>query len=497
MSAANDTVAVATIADERAAADPRGRCLADERTQLNNAAFAERVRVAAATLAAHGLGRGDVLAVMLPNRVELVVALFAAWRLGAAVTPLNPKLTRDEARHQLTDAGAEVAVVDDAGAETVRGIAATLVAADTLGTAQPAGALPSSALVPDDVALLIYTSGTTGRPKGVMLTHANVAAMTAMWKEWSATTAADRCLLVLPLFHVNALLSSAVGPLLAGASTAILSRFDPVAFWAAVEAERPTYVSLVPTIVATLAALPEEMRPDTSSLRYVVCGAAPASAALLTAFERRYGAPVVEGYGLSECTLATAINPIDGVRKPGTVGPALPGAELRVVAPDGRALGAGEEGEVEIRGPHVMQGYLRRREETAQAVRDGWLRSGDLGTLDADGYLTITGRIKDLIIRGGANISPKEVEDVLTAHPAVFAAALVGAPDERLGEVPVAFAVLRDGAVATEEELIAHCATALAPYKRPASVRFLSALPLNDVGKVVKAPLRELLAEAR
>jgi acyl-CoA synthetase (AMP-forming)/AMP-acid ligase II len=442
-------------------------------------------------LAAHGVGRGDVVAAMLPNRVELVVLLFATWRLGAALTPINPALTADEAAYQLRDSNAMLAIADGDCAERIRDSAPLLLGPEALDP-QP-GDGPAAQLVadPGELALLIYTSGTTGRPKGVMLGHDNVRAMAEIWVEWLAVTPADRCLLILPLFHVNGIMVSVVGPLSAGASVVIGPRFVADEFWEVVERERPTYFSAVPTIVSTLTTLPRAYRPDTSSLRFVGCGAAPASAELLRAFEARYGAPVIEGYGLSECTVAATINPVDGVRKPGTVGPPLPGIELAIVDEEGRAVADGSPGEVLISGPTVMRGYLGLEEETAKTLRGGWLHSGDVGYLDEDGYLVLSDRIKDLIIWGGENISAKEVEEALLAHPAVQHASAVGRPHERYGEEPVAFVALRPGAAADAAALLEHCRARLARFKVPRELWIEAELPVNAVGKLVKGPLRE------
>ena len=272
-----------------------------------------------------------------------------------------------------------------------------------------------------------------------MLDHANIDAMAEMGRQALQFGPADRCLLILPLFHVNGIVVSVLTPLLAGASVVIAGRFDPHTFFDLVERERPTYFSAVPTIYSMLAALPADVRPDTSSLRFGICGAAPASAELLTRFEARYGFPLVEGYGLSEGTCGSTINPVAGPRRAGTVGIAFPGQEIRIVDEDGTELAPGVDGEVVVRGPNVMRGYLGRPEDTARVIVDGWLHTGDVGHLDAEGYLTLVGRSKDMIIRGGENIYPKEIEDVLAGDPSVLEAAVIGVPDDKWGEVVVAY----------------------------------------------------------
>jgi acyl-CoA synthetase (AMP-forming)/AMP-acid ligase II len=466
-------------------------CIADAATSLSNGEFHAKVLVVAGLFAELGVKAGDVVAIMLPNRVEFVVAMFAAWRLGAAVTPINPNLTLQETRHQMTDSGARL-LLNTSGDRVLDHVPSSPVAA-LHGGAQY-GAQDAAPPVDDTsaLALLIYTSGTTGLPKGVMLDHANIEAMAEMSRDAMQITATDHCLLVLPLFHVNGIVASILTPLLAGSRVTIRARFDIETFFTDVEQLRPTYFSAVPTIYALLNALPLEVKPDTSSLRYGICGAAPASAELLATFEARYGFPLVEGYGLSEGTCASTINPLYGVRKAGTVGLPFPGQRVVVADAAGRHLPAGETGEVLVQGPNVMRGYLDKPEETAKAIVDGWLRTGDLGRFDADGYLSIVGRLKEMIIRGGENIYPKEIEDALTACPSVLEAAVIGVPHETLGEIVIAYVAYRAGQGGTLEELDQHCAARLTRYKRPAAIHVIGSLPKNAVGKIDKLKLRAL-----
>ncbi|HSV38291.1 MAG TPA: AMP-binding protein, partial [Nocardioidaceae bacterium] len=321
--------------------------------------------------------------------------------------------------------------------------------------------------------------------------HANLDAMTAMGRQALEVGPDDRCLLILPLFHVNGIVVSVLTPLLAGASLVIVERFNPNTFFETIERERPTFFSAVPTIYSMLAALPEGVRPDTSSVRFAVCGAAPASAELLTRFEGRFGFPLVEGYGLSEATCASTLNPVSGTRKTGTVGVPLPGQELRIVDPAGNEVAQGEDGEVVVRGANVMRGYLGRPDDTAAVIVDGWLRTGDVGHLDTDGYLTLVGRSKEMIIRGGENIYPKEIEDVLASDPSVLEAAVIGVPDETWGEIVVAFVQARPEATIDVKALKARCAQSLSGYKRPKAIHIRESLPKNAVGKLDKKSLRE------
>jgi Acyl-CoA synthetases (AMP-forming)/AMP-acid ligases II len=477
-------VHIAVLPQVRVHNDPSGPCLADDSVDLDNESFLDHVETASAILHAHGIGPGDVVATILPNRVELVVTLFAAWRLGAAVTPVNPGLTESEARHQIEDSAAKVVVGDDPASPLV-----TLDVA-ALADGAPDRTGPGAAPPDDALALLIYTSGTTGRPKGVMLDHANVAAMCQMIIDGIGLDSTDHSLLVLPLFHVNGIVVSVLSPLLAGGRATIAGRFRAAEFFPVVERVRPTYFSAVPAIYAMLVSLPDDVRPDTSSLRRVICGAAPMSATLIARFEGRFDVPIVEGYGLSEGTCASTLNPPAGPCKPGTVGLPLPGQRVALMNTDGELVTDGSAGEVVVRGPNVMRGYLGRPEETARTVVDGWLHTGDVGRFDADGYLVLVDRIKDLIIRGGENIYPKEIENALHAHPAVLEAAVVGAHDPVLGEVPVAYVALTPGSTATGTELIDHCRGSLARIKLPVAVTVIDELPRNPVGKIDKPKLR-------
>lgn len=287
----------ASLPDRRAELDPHGAAVSDGHRSLTNTQLLNRVRMAARQLQDHGIGPGDVVALQLTNRVEFVVLLFAAWRLGATVTPVNPSMTDVEVDRQLKDSGARLLVVEDGTAVMAHEVAVLAVGELYEGTTEPDQA---PLLDPATLALLIYTSGTTGVPKGVMLDHATIDAMVEMGRRALEVGPADRCLLILPLFHVNGIVVSVLLPLLVGASVVIAGRFDPRTFFDLVEQERPTFFSAVPTIYSMLATLPDDVRPDTSSLRFGVCGAAHASAELLTRFEARYGFPLVEGYGLSE-----------------------------------------------------------------------------------------------------------------------------------------------------------------------------------------------------
>lgn len=445
----------------------------------------------AGQLAAQGFGDGSVLAVMLPNRVELVVAILAAWRLGGIATPVNPAFTAAEAEFQINDCDAYLVINESADSPSA---GRPTINVDELVGPGP-GPQPVT-LTQDHVALLIYTSGSTGKPKGVMLDHANIDAMTTGFVEHLELTPQDHSLLILPLFHVNAIMLGTLSPFRVGAQTSIVGKFSVSRFFEQVEKLRPTYFSSVPSILSMLAALPDDVQPDTSSLRFAGCGAAPLSEELMTRAQERFGFVIVEGYGLTEATCGSTANPPRGPRKLGTVGPAMSGQRVEIISPTGEILPRGERGEVVISGPVVMRGYLNLPEVTAQTIVDGWLRTGDVGILDDDGYLRIVGRIKDMIIRGGENIYPKEIESVLTAVDGVLDAAVVGRPHEILGEVPVAYVQAYPGVALDVDSLAAYCRRNLAKVKVPEVITLLGELPKNPVGKPDKPALRRIAANA-
>lgn len=468
---------------------PDGPAVTDIHRELTTAQFADEVDRVAGGLAGMAVEAGDVVATMLPNRSELVVVLFAAWRLGAAVTPINPALTADEAGYQLSDAGAKLVVVDEKTAACVTASDVQQLSLDEL--AGMSGEAPGHEPSDEDTALLVYTSGTTGRPKGVILDHANVRAMIGMLVEHLGFDQRDRALVALPLFHVNGLVVSVLTPLAVGGSTVILEKFSKASFWDEVARWQPTFFSLVPAMYLMFNALSEEVKPDTSSLRFCVCGAAPVPAEALATFHERFGTPIIEAYGLSETTVGATINPLDGAQKPGSVGPPFPGCEIRIVGEEHEPMPTGERGEVIIRGPNVMRGYLNKPDETKETLRDGWLHTGDVGYLDEDGYLFLVDRTKDMIIRGGENVYPTEIENALANHPAVLEAAVIGRPDEVMGEEPIAFVAFEEGKEADPAELLAFAAERLARYKVPREIRVLDELPRNPVGKLDKPQLRK------
>lgn len=459
---------------------------------------------AAAHLQVRGISEGDVVGLMLPNSPALVAHLFGILRIGATVLPLNPGLTPRELALVLEDSRARAVITTVELAPTAESLRALSPALNEVIAINPVQPLMRSAAVapsriggvPDQTAFLIYTAGTTGRHKGVMLTHQNVLANTAQVAERTGLTPADRVLHAMPLFHANGLINNTVLPLQIGASIVLMPRVDLAEFWSVVASLRPTYFTAVPTVFARLMDA-WDGRADTSSLRFVRTGAAPMVAALQRQVEERLGVPVIVSYGLTEATCTCTMNPVGPERRVGSVGSALPREAVAVLDEGGHARGPGEVGEVVVAGPNIMIGYLNAPPATAEVLRDGWLHTGDLGYLDPDGFLFLTDRKKDLIIRGGENISPREVEEVLLTHPAVAEAAVVGTPDREWGEEVAAFLVPREGRVLDADQVRAFCRERLARYKVPRQVWMVPAIPLTGVGKVDKARLRSLAAPER
>lgn len=474
---------------ESPAARSANACVGDVDQMMSYAQIETLSAACAEQLDELGVGEGDVIAIMLRNSIAFVVGVLAAWRLGAAVTPVNPNFTETELGYQLEDSRAKLLITTP---ETMgEGTNPDVQVFDASSIRQELqGSSVFDKTLPGHAALIIYTSGSTGRPKGVLIDHSNLRAMTSQWASHVEMTNEDQALLVLPLFHANALLMSWLSPMSVGGSVILLEKFERESFIDAIERFRPSYFSAVPTILARLVELPENQKPDMSSIRFVLCGAAPVTKELLSLCAERFDLRIIEGYGLTEGTCASACIPLHGPHKIGTVGPAIIGQKIIITDEQGTPVPTGQRGEIRISGPTIMRGYLGKSEATADTIVDGWLRTGDIGILDEDGYLSIVDRIKDMIIRGGENLYPKEIEAFLATHPAVLEVAVVGAPHGYLGEVPVAYVVVHPGSGAAPEELLAHCAYGLMKIKVPSNLHILEALPRNPVGKIDKIELR-------
>jgi long-chain acyl-CoA synthetase len=465
----------------------------------------------AAGLRAAGLTPGRVVALQLPNIPQFLTAYFGALKAGLVVLPLNPLLMAPELEYHLTDSSAALLIgFEGMHAEAVKacettGVPLYLVSmgsgplpegARTVGELLPTAPLDEpggdvAACSPDDTAVLVYTSGTTGKPKGAELTHFQLYMNCTVAGGLFGARSDDVVLAVLPFFHVFGL-SSVINVFVRyGGCLSILPRFQPAAALDAIEADRCTVIGGVPTMLHALAQLDITGR-DLSALRVAVSGGASLPEDIMRTFEGKYGIEVLEGYGMTETASSCSFNR-PGDRKVLSIGKPLWGVRMRVADPSGRPLPPGREhvGEILIRGHNVMKGYLGRPEATAETLRDGWLRSGDLGYMDSDGFYFIVDRAKDLVIRGGFNVYPREIEEVLYAHPAVLEAAVIGKPDERLGEEVVAVLALRPGHEVSAQEIIGYTRERLAAYKYPREIRFMAELPKGPSGKILKAALRD------
>ncbi|MFF4399537.1 long-chain fatty acid--CoA ligase [Streptomyces sp. NPDC001480] len=460
----------------------------------------ERTARAAALLRAEGVRPGDRVALMLPNVPEFVVLYYGVLRAGAIVVPMNPLLKTRETEFHLRDSGAVLLFEwHQAPGEGAQGAAAAgvphLSVEPAAFAALLAGHEPLTEVTDtagDDVAVLLYTSGTTGRPKGAALTHAGLRHNTEVnTVHVQRMTPQDVVVGCLPLFHIFGQVCAMSVTVHSGASLTLVPRFDAGTVLEAIARDRATVFEGVPTMYAALLQHPGEA--DVSTLRTCVSGGASLPVEVLHGFERRFGCMVLEGFGMSETSPVVSFNHSDRPRKPGSVGTPIRDVEVRLLDDRGEEVAQGEIGELAVRGPNLMKGYWNLPEETAAAMPDGWLRSGDLARQDEDGYLYIVDRKKDMIIRGGYNVYPREIEEVLHEHPAVALAAVVGVPHERLGEEIAAAVVLRPTARATPGELQQFVKDRVAAYKYPRAVWLVDALPTGPSGKILK---REISAPA-
>jgi long-chain acyl-CoA synthetase len=499
-----------------------------------------------------GVQRGDRVSLMLPNVPQFPIAFFGALKAGAIVVATNPTYTQPELRHQLQDAGVTVVVTLDQLYPTLAAVRAEtpvrhvvlarvadylppllalgyqlrrrrearheprvdprviagdrtihqfkdLVARGTAGKrSMELFALPAPAQ-PDDLAVIQYTGGTTGLAKGAMLTHRNLAInamQTFAWSE-SPSNSHQTMLCVAPFFHSYGLTVGMNSTLLSSGTMVLLPRFVVKDVIRAIERYKPQQFPGVPTMYVAINHAMQKHKADLSSIKVCISGAAPLPAAVQSTFEQLTGGKLVEGYGMTETSPVTHCNPVYGERRPGTIGLPVPNTVAAIIDPaTWKLLPAGEIGEIVIKGPQVMQGYWNRPDATAEQIREGWIRTGDIGLMDADGYFKIVDRAKDLIIAGGYNIYPRDVEEVLFAHPAVQDACVIGVPDEYRGETVRAYVVVKPGQTLTADELTAYCKEQLAPYKVPKQIVFRESLPKTLIGKVLRRALRdEALAE--
>jgi len=462
----------------------------------------------AASLAARGIASGERVALYCPNCAEFVVAYLGLLKAGAVVVPLNLLLNPREIAFMLRDAGARALFFHaDYAENAVKALADAPDVTLRIGICleedpefadchlhqlvQP-GQPPDVAIDPvKDAAVILYTSGTTGRPKGAVLTHANLASNAqAVSEVLNLNPATDRLLVVLPMFHAFAGTVGILTPLLSGAALVPVPRFDPQAISQAIEMHHATIFLGVPSLYAVLMRLSDDQVGLWQSVRLCISGGAALPRTLLQAFEQRFGVPMLEGDGPTECGPVTAVNRPDGLRKPGSIGPPIPGVEMRIADPAGNWLADGEHGEVCVRGPSVMRGYWNLPDETAQSFFGDWFRTGDLGWRDADGCFYLVDRIKDLIISNGINVYPRIIEEVLARHAEVAEVAVVGEPHRIHGEIPIAYVTATSEQPLDTAALKTWCRKHLGSHEIPRRIEVVDALPKNATGKVLKRELR-------
>ncbi|SMH37363.1 long-chain acyl-CoA synthetase [Rathayibacter oskolensis] len=503
--------------------------------------LADDVERAAEGLRRLGVSAGDPVALVLPNCPQHVVAFYAVLRLGAVVVEHNPLYTPRELRHQFEDHGARVVIAWDRVVPTVQDLPSdlgveTVVAVD-LTRAMPApmraalrlplkkaresraaltgpvrGAVDWESLLrrrldpahprpaASDLAVIQYTSGTTGTPKGAELTHANLTANAAQSRAWVPQVRRGDCVVyaVLPMFHAYGLTLCLTFAMSMGARLVLFPKFDPDLVLTAMRKHPATFLPAVPPIAERLAARARERGASLQGIEIAISGAMPLDPALVEGFEELTGGTLVEGYGLSETSPVLMANPVSTARRAGTVGLPLPGTDVRIVDPESpeTEVTPGSQGELVVRGPQVFRGYHRKPEETAASfTADGWFRTGDIATVDDDGFVRLVDRIKELIITGGFNVSPSEVEEVLRRLPAVRDAAVVGLPDAHSGESVVAAVVLEPGASFDPAEARAAVREALTPYKVPKRIVVVDELPTSMIGKVLRRQVKAMLLD--
>jgi long-chain acyl-CoA synthetase len=481
----------------------------NDRTYLN-VEVRDLANQMAVTLQGLGVGPGDRVMVCMPNLPEVIIGYQAIVRAKAIIVPVMYLLHEEEIGFIMQDAEPKVVLTSDAVLDKITAAAAMVGKPprvvmvdgpshpeienvyDLMGGNKGENDVDDMRQTEDEVAVILYTSGTTGRPKGVCLTHRNLysnAASSANNSDGERGTTIG----VLPLAHVYGLTVANIC-YLTGSAVVVFSKFEATGLFAAIERYKVRNFSVVPAMIHAMVQDPRSANYDLSSLEWVASGSAPLSLALSTAFKEKFGADVYEGYGLSEAAPVVSAHRRDAKHKPGSVGVPLPGVEVQIVDENGRELPAGEVGELIVRGDNVTPGYYKNQGATNAALRDGWLYTGDLAKQDEDGYLYIVDRKKDLIIRGGFNVYPRDVEEVLARHPGVAQVAVIGVPSERMGEEVVAYVVPRQGQDVAPEEVLTYCQRHLAKYKTPRRILIVDTLPQSAVGKVLKTRLKELYA---
>ncbi|MBM2616353.1 long-chain fatty acid--CoA ligase [Actinoplanes sp. LDG1-06] len=497
---------LAAILRESATRRPQAPALLHDGGMMTYAELDARSDAVAAALLARGVGPGDPVALQAPNIPDFPVAYYGILKTGAVVVPLNVLLRAPEVAHQLRDSEARtlitwVGVADEAARAAAKAdvpdVFVINAVADSPGrpfhelTTPVSDPVPLAERAPGDVAAIVYTSGTTGLPKGAELTHFQMYMNADIPGRLFEIKAEDVVLTVLPLFHVYGMSSAMNLGIRFGCALSLVPRFTPEKVLTAIERDRATIFDGVPTMFGALLAYAEDHPCDTSSLRVCVSGGDAIPAQVFDAFEKRFGVPILEGYGMTETASTITFNPSPDDRRAYSVGKPVWGVEVQIWDEDGRRMPPGRShvGELVTRGYQTMRGYHGHPEATAEAFASGWFHTGDLGYADSDGFLFLVDRKKELIIRGGYNVYPREVEEVLYHHPGVREAAVIGVPDERLGQEVKAIVVPRPGHTLTVAELVEYCRERVAAYKYPRLVEFRDTLPLTGTGKVLKKDL--------
>jgi long-chain acyl-CoA synthetase len=495
---------------QRASAAPDKLFLFSEadKRRFTYSEFETAVKRTSKLLVANGVRKGDVVSLLLPNSVEYVIAYFACWQIGALAGPINSLLKSQEIAYVILNSEAKAWLVSseflpvvEAVRDELRGSLRVVIPFDNEAEATSDIAEtpdPQPELTPDDEAIIIYTSGTTGKPKGCLLTHGNVIANARQISSWLNFTETDRLLTMMPLFHMNAVSVTTMSALYAGGSTVVSPKFSASRFWQTISGYQITSFGSVATMLSMLLSTYPDGVPaglKTEQLRFAMCGSAPVPAEVLRRFEETFNCLVIEGYGLSESTCRSTFNPPDERRRPGSCG--LPiGNDMRVVDEADCEVPQGELGEIVLRGENILKGYYKNETANATAFRNGWFHTGDIGYRDADGYYYIVDRKSDMIIRGGENIYPREIDEVLYQHPKIAGAAVVGVPDDLYGEEVAAVVVLKNGESSSEQEVIEFCKARLADYKCPKTVRFVEDIPKGPTGKLLKRELAKMLTNS-
>jgi len=485
------------------------------------AEFDQSVSMFASALQDLGVEKGDHVAFLLGNTPHFLISLYATMRIGATAIPVNPIYTPDEISYIIHNSDAKAVIALDLLLPLVEQAAGAfpsveqyIICETVPETPEKIAALPEALkqkvhpfseliakgkpnMEPIDVdgnetAIILYTSGTTGQPKGAMLTHTNIYSNARDIADYLGYSPDDRVVATLPVFHVFALSVVVNAPLLTGATVLLAPRFSPTEIFKIVKEQKATVFAGVPTMYNFLYQHPDGKTEDFESVRLSISGGSSLPVSLLHSFEEKFNVRISEGYGLSEASPVTCFNPLDRDRIPGSIGMNIVNVENKIVNELGQDVKDGEVGELIVRGPNVMKGYYKMPEETEATIRNGWLYTGDMARRDENGYFYIVDRKKDLIIVGGYNVYPREVEEVLFAHRDIIEAAVVGVPDPDLGEEVLAFVVLKEGTSLTRAELLTYCAARLAKYKIPKHINFLDELPKNTTGKILKRSLKDL-----